>query len=224
MLLTDQMALMERSERSDESDDWSSEAPRSDDASDADSVKGPSLHQFPPRSCCHHTSLTQRIRDYLESEEDPTDLKILATQADGTNENQEAAMLTDGSEDESAGFRSLSSLQDVSQAEDQEAAKLAEPGGTASQIIAEIVEVLHNIKRVTRITITTTKKFSEDETLEEEGSENRRSSKKKYGNDEASDEEIAPTCDLTSLAPANANSSPCNNEFLAFEDAGLLEN
>ena len=39
-----------------------------------------------------------------------------------------------------------------------------------------------------------------------------------------SSQAIASTCDLTSLAPANANSSPCNNEFLAFEDAGLLDN
>ena len=34
---------------------------------------------------------------------------------------------------------------------------------------------------------------------------------------------IAPTCDLTSSAPANADSSPCNDKFLALTNAGLLE-
>ena len=126
----------------------------------------------------------------MKSEEEPTDLKGLATEADNNNENQETAMLTDGNEDESAGFRNLGTLQDISQAEDQEAAELAEPDKSANQSIAEIIEALHNIKMVTKITTTTAKKFSEDETSEEEGSKNKKSLKKKNGNNEASDKQI----------------------------------
>ena len=218
-------------------------------------------------------------------------------------------MLTDGSEGESARFGSLSSLQNVSQAEEQEAAKLAEPDKAANQIIAEIVKALHNSKKVTRITTTPRREFSEDQTSEELEIENRRSSNKEYGANAASNEEIVtekasekkigakvtegtvaedvspdhfgkyftediwkyiaansdmglrvelegppraqlsllplpyprhfaepapqgmgssqvvtPTCDLISYALANANSSPCNNEFLASKNAGLLEN
>ena len=99
-------------------------------------------------------------------------------------------MLTDGSEDESAGFGNLASLQDVSQAEDQEAVKLAEPDKAVNQIIAEIVEALYNIKKVTRITTTATKEFSEDKISDELEIKNRRSSKEEYGANAASYEEI----------------------------------
>ena len=53
---------------SDDSDDWSAEAPYPDDTSHEDSVEGPSLHQL-LLLCCHHTNLAQSIKGCQQGRE-----------------------------------------------------------------------------------------------------------------------------------------------------------